>query len=61
VLDTNLTSGFILACAVAPRMTAHGAGKVINIWSLMSEVGRSTISYYAAEGRAEDAHALDDC
>jgi gluconate 5-dehydrogenase len=48
VLDTNLTSAFLLARAVAPRMIARKAGKVINICSLMSEVGRATVGNYAA-------------
>jgi gluconate 5-dehydrogenase len=48
VLDTDLTSAFLLARAVAPRMIARGSGKVINICSLMSEVGRPTTGGYAA-------------
>jgi gluconate 5-dehydrogenase len=48
VLDTDLTSAFLLARAVAPRMIARGAGKIINICSLMSEVGRPTTGGYAA-------------
>ncbi len=48
VIDTNLTSAFLVARAVAPRMIARGSGKVINICSLMSEVGRWTTGNYAA-------------
>jgi len=48
VLDTDLTSAFLLARAVAPRMISRGAGKIINICSLMSEVGRPTTGGYAA-------------
>jgi gluconate 5-dehydrogenase len=48
VLDTNLTSAFLVARAVAPRMIARGAGKIINICSVMSEVSRPTIANYAA-------------
>jgi gluconate 5-dehydrogenase len=48
VLDTDLTSAFLLARAVAPRMIARGAGKIVNICSLMSEVGRPTTGGYAA-------------
>jgi gluconate 5-dehydrogenase len=48
VLDTNLTSAFLVARAVAPRMIARRAGKVINICSLMSEVGRATTGPYTA-------------
>lgn len=48
VLDTNLTSAFLVARAVAPGMIARGAGKIINICSVMSEVSRPTIANYAA-------------
>jgi gluconate 5-dehydrogenase len=48
VVDTNLTSAFLVARAVAPRMIARGAGKIINICSVMSEVSRPTIANYAA-------------
>jgi gluconate 5-dehydrogenase len=48
VLETNLTSAFLLSRAVAPRMISRGAGKMINICSLMSEVGRATTGNYAA-------------
>lgn len=48
VLDTNLTSAFLVARAVAPRMIARRAGKIINICSVMSDVTRPTIGNYAA-------------
>ena len=48
VIDTNLTSAFLVARAVGPRMIARRAGKIINICSLMSEVGRPTTGNYAA-------------
>lgn len=48
VIDTNLTSAFLVARAVAPRMIARGSGKIINICSVMSEVSRPTIGNYAA-------------
>jgi gluconate 5-dehydrogenase len=51
VIDTNLTSAFLVARALAPRMIARRAGKIINICSLMSEIGRpSTGNYAAAKG-----------
>ena len=51
VIDTNLTSAFLVARAVAPRMIARGAGKIINICSVMAEVARPTIgNYVAAKG-----------
>ncbi|MEO5961777.1 MAG: SDR family oxidoreductase [Opitutaceae bacterium] len=48
VIDTNLTSAFLVARAVAPRMIARRAGKIINTCSLMSEIGRPTTGNYAA-------------
>jgi gluconate 5-dehydrogenase len=48
VLDTNLTSAFLVARAVAPRMIARGGGKIINITSVIAEVSRPTIGNYAA-------------
>lgn len=48
VLDTNLTSVFLVTQAVGRGMLARKAGKVINICSLMSEVGRATIAPYTA-------------
>jgi gluconate 5-dehydrogenase len=51
VIDTNLTSAFLVARAVAPRMIARGSGKIINICSVMIEVARPTIgNYVAAKG-----------
>ncbi len=48
VIDTNLTSAFLMARAVAPGMIRRGAGKIINICSLMSELGRKTTGAYTA-------------
>lgn len=48
VIDTNLTSAFLVARAVVPGMIARGTGKIINICSVMSEVSRPTIGNYAA-------------
>ena len=48
VLDTDLTSAFLLARAVAPGMVARGAGKIVNTCSVMSEVCRSSTGNYAA-------------
>jgi gluconate 5-dehydrogenase len=48
VLDTNLTSTFLVARAIAPRMITRGEGKIINTCSVMSEVSRPTIGNYSA-------------
>jgi gluconate 5-dehydrogenase len=48
VVDTNLTSAFLVARAVAPRMIVRRAGKIINICSVMAEVSRPTVGNYAA-------------
>ena len=48
VIDTDLTAQFIVAKAVIPSMIAKGHGKIINICSMMSELGRETVSAYAS-------------
>ena len=48
VIDIDLTGPFICAKAVIPSMIAKGHGKIINICSMMSELGRETVSAYAA-------------
>ncbi|MEA5017336.1 MAG: gluconate 5-dehydrogenase [Erysipelotrichaceae bacterium] len=48
VIDIDLTAPFIVAKAVIPSMIKKGQGKIINICSMMSELGRETVSAYAA-------------
>jgi len=48
VVDINLNGPFIMAKAVIPGMIEKGHGKIINICSMMSELGRETVSGYAA-------------
>ena len=48
VIDIDLTAPFIMAKAVIPSMIKKGGGKIINICSMMSELGRETVSAYAA-------------
>jgi gluconate 5-dehydrogenase len=48
VIDVNLVAPFIVAQAVAQQMIVRKAGKIINICSMMSELGRNTVSAYAA-------------
>ena len=46
VIDTNLTSAFVIGREAAKRMIPRGRGKVINIGSLMSALGRATVAPY---------------
>jgi len=48
VIKTNLTSAFLCSKAVYPAMKAAGAGKIINIGSMMSIFGASFTPAYAA-------------
>ncbi|HNT92608.1 MAG: gluconate 5-dehydrogenase [Bacteroidales bacterium] len=48
VIDIDLTGPFIMSKAVAPGMIKKGGGKIINICSMMSELGRETVSAYAS-------------
>jgi gluconate 5-dehydrogenase len=51
IVATNLTAPFLCAQAVIPPMRERGRGSIINIASLMSELGRPTIvPYTAAKG-----------
>ncbi len=48
VIDVDLNAPFICAKAVIHAMIKKGHGKIINICSMMSELGRETVSAYAA-------------
>ncbi|MDR2691657.1 MAG: gluconate 5-dehydrogenase [Dysgonamonadaceae bacterium] len=48
VIDVDLNGPFIVSKAVIPGMIRKGHGKIINICSMMSELGRETVSAYAA-------------
>jgi gluconate 5-dehydrogenase len=48
LLDTNLTSAFLVGREVARRMVPRGRGRIVNIASLQSEVTRPGITPYAA-------------
>ena len=48
VIDVDLNAPFIVSKAVLPGMMKKGKGKIINICSMMSELGRETVSAYAA-------------
>ena len=48
VIDVDLNAPFIVSKAVIPAMIEKGHGKIINICSMMSELGRETVSAYAA-------------
>lgn len=46
VIDTNLTSAFVLGREAARRMIPRGRGKIVNIGSLTSELARATVAPY---------------
>lgn len=48
VIDVDLNGPFIVSKAVIPSMIKKGHGKIINICSMMSELGRETVSAYVA-------------
>jgi gluconate 5-dehydrogenase len=51
VMRTNVDGAFIVGRAVARRMVPRGRGRIINICSVMSEVGRpGTVAYTASKG-----------
>ncbi|HMJ70943.1 MAG TPA: gluconate 5-dehydrogenase [Cyclobacteriaceae bacterium] len=48
VIDVNLVAPFTVARCVAKHMISRRAGKIINMCSMMSELGRNTVSAYAS-------------
>lgn len=46
VIDTNLTSAFVIGREAAKRMIPRGYGKIVNIGSLTSELARATVAPY---------------
>lgn len=48
VIDVDLNGPFIVSKAVLPSMIKKGNGKIINVCSMMSELGRETVAGYAA-------------
>lgn len=48
IINTNLKGAFIVSKAIAPSMIKKKCGKIINICSLQSALGRETIAPYAA-------------
>ncbi|MDR2860234.1 MAG: gluconate 5-dehydrogenase [Elusimicrobiota bacterium] len=48
VIDIDLIAPYIVSKAVIPDMIKKGGGKIINICSMMSELGRETVSAYAS-------------
>ncbi len=57
VIAVNQTAVFLVSQAVTRHMVERKAGKVINICSMQSELGRDTITPYAAsKGAVKNAH-----
>ncbi|MBC8241836.1 MAG: 3-oxoacyl-ACP reductase FabG [Alphaproteobacteria bacterium] len=48
VLDVNLTAPFLLAQLVAPGMVRRGWGRIINISSILGQIGRATVPAYVS-------------
>lgn len=48
VISIDLVGPFIMSKAVIPAMIEKGHGKIINVCSMMSEMGRETVSAYAS-------------
>jgi gluconate 5-dehydrogenase len=48
VIETNLTSAFLVGRSVARRMLPRGRGKIINVCSVQSELARPGIAAYTA-------------
>ena len=48
IIRTDLTGVFVMTKPVVKRMIRRGSGKVINICSMMSELGRNSVGAYAA-------------
>jgi len=48
IVETDLTGPFIMTKAVLPGMMKRGRGKIINLCSIMSEIGRETVVAHAA-------------
>ena len=48
VIDVDLVAPYIVSAAVLPEMMERREGKIINVCSMMSELGRETVSAYAA-------------
>ncbi len=51
VVDVDLNAPFIVSKAVLPSMIKKGHGKIINICSMMSELGRETVAGCASSKR----------
>ena len=48
VIEVDLVGAFIISQLLGNRMIKNGGGKIINICSMMSELGRNSVSAYAA-------------
>ncbi|REG58472.1 gluconate 5-dehydrogenase [Paraburkholderia sp. BL6669N2] len=51
-MDTNVTAAYLLAQQVSPPMIAHGHGRIINVGSYVSVLGREKLQAYVASKHA---------
>ncbi|TDN59236.1 glucose 1-dehydrogenase [Paraburkholderia sp. BL10I2N1] len=51
-MDTNVTAAYLLAQQVSPSMIEHGHGRIINVGSYVSVLGREKLQAYVASKHA---------
>ncbi|MDQ0873893.1 ribosomal protein L30E [Paenibacillus sp. V4I3] len=60
VIDVDLNAPFIVANAFKQSMIKKGGGKIISICSRLSELGRETVSAYAAAAPLQPVYHQQD-
>jgi NAD(P)-dependent dehydrogenase (short-subunit alcohol dehydrogenase family) len=52
VMDTNVTSAFLMCRALVPHLKGHGCGRIVNMTSIMSHVAMAGRTAYASSKSA---------